>query len=375
MADVTRTVGAAGDSSTVNSAITWMQSGANYTMGTDDIGIIQIIDDAEFTESSVCDFSGFTGTASATSYVRLESTVQGDGTYAGGSRIKRTAGGHVISIGENYTHIKGVGIHQGGGTSSDEGIRVTSGVTSALIEKCYIKTNYNGGSGTGSQDCIYTGNWAVTNLNIFDCVCTNGGTSSRAGIHLQNYNGSATQDVHIEHCAVNDSGGTAGIHAEEDTGNSTNTDVWNCIGFGSGLNYFMDGAGSGTYQGQGNLGEHVSACTNYLGTTENQNNATVSVTDEAATEVLVTDLTADAQDYQIIDGASSGDNALANAVAPTSSTRDSRIDITVDIAGNPRPATFTDRASGAFEPVSAASGTGPIISMLHRNQLRHMLNR
>lgn len=357
MADVIRTVGAAGDETTIAAAITWMKNGANYTMGIDDIGIIRLIDDAEYAGTGLS-LSGFTGTASASSHVRLEAASGNEclGKFQKARIRNTTASNHVINGTEDYLHIKNIAIQQNNTTDSDECIRLSSGASNVLIEKCFLETN-----NTTNQDHIYAGNFAVTDIYVFDCVFKFGGTGSRAAIHAQNFNGTNTQSWHVEHVTVNCNGNldtdSAGIRIQHATGNTVNFGCWNSLVFdnGSAPCYENTGSGTGTATGQGNIGSDTT-CTSVYGATNNQDSLVVNATDTGTTDVLITTVDSD---YQLLDGANTTNSATANAV--DGATRDSRCDTTTDIAGNAR-ATYAsgERDTGAFQIAGYTSGSSII---------------
>jgi len=356
MANVLRTIGATtGSSSTIGAAITWGQDSDNYTRVTDDVLILQIVDAAEYNETNT--LSAFTGVATASKYVRLEteSTVRHDGTYnTAKARIRGTSGSHCLTMGENYTHLRHLAIFQDSTTDSAECIRISASTRDLLIEKSVLRVRNQ-----STQDCIYAGGYAATDIAVFDCVCLLDGTNARAGIHAQNYQGTSNHTWYIEHCSLmargSGAGGTGCIAGNDGSTGTVTLNCYNNIAFGTGsapAEDFEDTGGC-IWTGAGNFSSDGSATNRFSG--NNQSNQTISVTDEAATEILVTSLTAGSENLQLIDGASSSDGALGYAEA--GSTRDSRIDLTEDIAGNPRPGTYGDRDCGAFQTVVAGGET------------------
>jgi len=333
-----------------------INSTGDYADGIQDV--IVSITTADTTEVDVLPASA--GTADISNYIRIEATsgARHDGTYNGSKQRLETAGStHSLIVAEDFVHLKFLAIKQTGTGSSTECIRINDGSNDLLVEKCVLVPNDN----NNSQDGIYA-NGDIDNVRIFDTVITFQGTGGRACIHAQP-TGSQVQVFDIEHCIIDVNGSGAqqggGIVGDENNTSNLTLNIDNTIAFdadsGNGALDYAPESGTPTWSGQGNASGDTS-CQTQLGTTNNLDSQTVSVTDEAGTEILVTNLTTGSEDYQLIDGASSSDTMIGNAI--DGGDRDSRADITIDIAGNPRPGTFTDRDSGAFEVIVAAAG-GP----------------
>ena len=134
MANVTRTIGSTtGSSSSIVAALTWGKDSANYDRSTDDILILSIVDDEDFDEDNNV-FTGFTGTATASKYVRFEAAVGNEclGAFQN-ARISSNDGDHIINGCEDFLHIKNIAIKQLSSGSSDEGIRLSSGCNDVLL--------------------------------------------------------------------------------------------------------------------------------------------------------------------------------------------------------------------------------------------------
>jgi len=379
MGNKTRTIGVAtGNENTLEAAINWGQLNTNYDRATDDILILRFVDAEEFNESNLV-IGGFTGTATSSKYVRIEvaSGVRHDGTYnTSKARMRGNKNGeHVLVIDEDFVHIRHLAIQQDSTGSSDECIRINSDVNDALIEKCVLDLNQT----TAQQDCIHVSDANVTNIGIFDCVFKlNAG--NRAAINAQAFaDTQRTQSYRIGNCTIDCDGageelgggidsGISGRAQNSSTVITFNVDNTACFDSSVGKDFNINVLSNGTvtWTGQGNMGSDTS-CKTQLGATNNLDSQTLSVTDEAATEFLVTSLTA-SEDYQLIDGANSTDNAINNAIDEI--TRDSRIDITRDVAGNLRPTTFTKRDTGAFEVENTGGGDLLVFSAANRGIMR-----
>ena len=306
-----------------------------------------IVDASEFNENVT--ISGPTGTPDATNYIKLsaDSDSRHDGTYnTSKARIRgNSSGTHVITISEDYTYLNYLAIAQQTAGDSDECVRITSGTTDVLVEKCVFALLAE----ISNQDCIYAGDWGMS-ASVFDCAFYVG-PNARAGIHAQNYQGSGSQTWHIEHCTIDASGAAGGIHGRDDSSGSTTMNVDNCAVFDAGTADYQTTGGT-TWSGQGNIGSDTS-CTARLGTTNNTNSVSLVSSDQAGNIHLVTDLTVNSEDYQLVAASTGTNSAVDNAVS--GATQDARIDTTVDIAGNARPGTYTNRDSGAFEIAASES--------------------
>ena len=347
---------------TINAACTEVEASHDYS--TDGIADIQV--DTTTADTQIASVGpAFAGTASITNYIRIQalSGSRHAGKYSTGKqRLAPTAGGHCFTVTEDFVHFKWLQIEQASATSSAECVR-SGGNLSLLFEKCIFVTN-----NTADQDGIHMSAGSTNTISVFDCVFTLGGSSARAGILMQDFAGS-THTLNAEHCTFDGGGSTdgdgSGIGADEETGSTVIANVDNCISFNSGVgasSYNTIGTGAAAWSGQGNAGEDTT-CITLMGATNNLDSQTVSVTDEAATEILVTSLTGGSEDYQLIEGVSATNTCVDNAIDPGS--RDTRIDITEDCAGNARPGTFTSRDSGAFEVVASAALVNTRISAMH----------
>lgn len=348
----TRTVGAAGDHTTVASAISWMQS--NHTLGTDGIGKIEIIDAAEFNEN--VSISGVSGTASITSYIELTaaSGVRHAGVAGTGhARIRGDSNGsHVITVSENYTHVHHLEIQQDSTGSSDEGIRVTSGITDVLISYCIIWTEQD----VSSQDGVYGGNWGM-GVAVDNCIIYG---FNRAGLHAQLYNSSNTQDWYSDHNTVYGCG--TGLRADpEQPAATVNFTVYNTASLDNTTDYATDThGGTMNWSGTNNAATDGSLTTIGLTTGAQENLTTSDTSQSSGSYFVVNDLTAGSEDLTLLDD-EAGNLATSNGTDRQGSEPDSRQDFSVSIEGTSRPTSVVD--IGASQ-VSIAAGAAT-----HKNPL------
>jgi len=361
----TVTVGSGLDYASIAAAVTGLETaGADeHNFSTGGIAKISVEDSFEDTSVVEVDEGNFTnGTAAdASNHLRIETDAANRTAHKDLAKyylsVNPSSGANAqLTVLMGFVHIKWLqAVLPASSGSSDECIRFGSSSDDSpncIVEKCWLSTR-----NAASQDCIYAGNWNVGPIFVFDTCTTQGGNSARSGIHAQIYNNDRTQTWRIEHCTVNANGVDNDLHEGGITARAhnaaavANMHVWNCVVFDASgsAEDFQEGTTSGTinWTGEGNIGSD-SSCQTLLGTTNNQNNAVVDTDNDSGTDVQITTLD---EDYQIIDGA---DNGAAIANAQTGATRDSRVDTTVDIAGNSRPTYASGlRDSGAFQVASS----------------------
>lgn len=336
--------------SSMNAAFTEIET--NHDYGID--GIADVVISITSADSTAANYSGASaGTPDSSNYCRVRTTgaARHDGTYdTGAYRLEVSSGAHCLEFNEDFFHIIGVAIKNTSSTSSAECIR-NGGCDDTIIEKCYLETN-----NIGSQDAIHCANVNVARFHCFDNAITVGGSSARSAIMMQPWTGSITHGLRAEHNSINVNGAAGGGITNFQANNNSATYTWdidNNVVWDTGTfdDYYDDGTGSHTWSGQGNIASDTSA-TGKLGATNNHDSKVVDADNDSGTDVQITTVDVD---YQIIDGL---DNGTAIDAAIAGATRDSRIDLTTDCAGNSRPGTFTDRDIGAFEVVAAGlSGT------------------
>lgn len=357
----TRTVGASGaNHTTIAAAMSWFQ--ANHDFGTDGIGTIEIIDNAEYNEN--VSISGITGTETASAYMVLTaaSANKHEGVAGTGhARIRGSVNGsHVISIDESYTVVKDLEIQQDSSGDSDEAIRSLLYRTGCLISNCIIWS----GANANNQDGVYMGNWGGT-ITVDHCVIY---SFTRAGLHAQHYSNSDTQTWNIDSCSVMEN--ARGIYARSDSG-TTAVNIFNTTSMENVDSVSEDYSAydvSVTWAGSNNIASDTSAESKF--TSSYDSVSLVTSSPASGENFWVTNRTSGSEDYSL-----AGENAYTvngNGVDRTGSEPDTRQDFSVDIAGNARHATTPD--IGAFEFV-AAGGATAAISFLHRNQYRHILTR
>ena len=338
------------DYTTIGGAISDTKSGGGNAWNADTDGILtlEIRDNRDYNENQLT-MSGWPGTDDAAGHVVFDCAAANRGlgkNDSGKFRLISSTAGHLCLINANFLIIRNWTMDQNSTGSSDECIRFVGNLDRVLIEKSYLECN-----NTSSQDCIHATATTQTSLYIFDCVVVAGGSSARCTINPQNYTGSNTQTWHVEHVTsyspVNTSN-MGGIGADQVGGSATvNFNVYNCLSFGTGATGedFPDASSGMNPVGAGNIAADASV--DIYGTTDNKDSLTISATDEAATDVLIT---TEWTDFQVKEGS---DQKAASNYFASGSTRDGREDTSKDIAGNDRPgATHSNRTIGAFQVVS-----------------------
>lgn len=363
MADVTRTIGATtGDEATIGDAITWGQNSANYDRsGSDDVLILEIVDAEAFNEIFRVD--AFTGTPTSSKYCLFTAAaaVRHEGKYdETKALIKKTNGAdptpHEFS--EDYVHVKWCQFSTSAGNSFETPFRfhnVSSNIiTDCIIEKCVVRADHtNVGSLVGSRlescDAMYA----------FDLVIDGGGytTNNPYGIVADHTSGTNDVSIHVEHCTIYNVGYRGMQFLAPASGTHVLGVYNNVVVESSNVDYAAD-ADWDTENGEGNISSDGTATSVWGSGNGNTNDVTVTDIDHASPNSIhyvqsIAGSPEFSEDLQLLE-AVNGDNA-ARANAQTGATRDSRIDITVDCAGNPRPATFTDRDCGALQVIAAPS--------------------
>ena len=327
----------------------------------------EINDNSAYDETVV--IAGSTGTDSATNYVWLTGGASNSHVGVAGTSHARlatdTASGHCITVSEDYFRLSKLEIKQISPGTSDEGIRVTSNMNDVVLEKCIIWTD----SATADTDGIYSGNWAVSSLNIDNCAVYGW---ARGGMNLQNYDSSNTAEWNIDFCTIIGCGATGevesgGIVNGEHSDSTTIINVYNTF-CGDTASTYQDfngydhgGGGTPAWTGTNN------ACTDGSLTSEGiATNAQESLTvDDSAqgsgSYFLVVSEVGGSEDYNLLDD-SAANKAYGNAINRVGSEPDARQDFSIDIVGNARSTASPGPDIGAFEFI--ASGGGRIMGGL-----------
>ncbi len=293
----------------------------------------------------------------------------------GHARIRNTNDAHLIVMGNDFDRIEFLELQGDSTGSSNEIIRIDSGIGDCLISRCILWTDQT----TADQDGVYTGNVSGTGLSIDNCLIFG---FHRSGLHCQQTSSNARTILwNIDHCTIYD----CGVTSEESsgavrgtsnggTGDNVVINVYNTAGVGTPNSFtdWSDGAAHTDrdtpdnliWNGDNNL--HTStlddmdagAGSGADNTTEwedaSTNGVTLTTTENG---FIVTGVTAGSEDFTLKAKTESGNNHADG----TGETRgagnepDARQDFSTDIAGNSR-ATTVDAVCdiGCFNNLSAA---------------------
>jgi len=357
VADVTSTIGSGGDYATV----TLWEASATVSTG---FWKGEIEDNAEFNENVT--IAGITGTPTIANRVWLtaQSAVRHDGTSGSGARMRGSSNGnHVITISEDFTQIENIEIQQDSTGTSDEAIRITSAINDVLISRCILWTD----QGISDQDGIYTGDWAADAV-VDNCVIYG---FRRAGIHVQNFLGSAQQDWDIHFCTINDCGDTSelesgGIHVNN-PGGDVNIAVYNtgCFNTRSTYDDFSEsGGGTTNWSGTNNASSDASLTNLGIATNAQESLTLIATTQSSGSYFVVTNLTAGSEDYKLLDGAA-GNLAFENGITRVGSEPDTRQDFALDLTGQTRSTSTPGPDIGCDEFIAVvSSGLLPRMTLL-----------
>lgn len=205
--------------------------------------------------------AGWTTDATRYAIWTVASGERHDGTRGTGLKIDPSTNGHCIEVSADFMRIEYLEL-TGVTGSSDEGVRVNSGADDNFLKWLLIYDLE-----LSSSDGIYTGNWAVSNLNIEGCIIID---CDRACIHMQNFNGTNAQTVNIKHTTVlgGNTGGTADtdrggiVNQSQDSGSSVTITCDNVIVMNTSTtdDYESDGgSGTETWAGSFNMSEDGTA--------------------------------------------------------------------------------------------------------------------
>lgn len=323
------------------------------------IGVIQ--DNANFDETVT--FAGGTGTPDITNHVRLEvaSGVRHLGVAGAGARIDNTsADTQAILISSNFVHIKDLEVTRSGGSpgASDEGLRLSDGVTDVLLEKLLVHTALT----AADTDGIYMGNDTDADVTILDCIIYGW---TRAGIHYQNTTAAQDQTVgiRVDFASVYDCG-AAGETESGGICSRANGDA-TVVTINIRNSAMMDTASTfddwSAFDSKGDERSNWVCATN-ITSDASQSGRDLQVADVvtgALESKLIANVWTDAAngDFTVV---ASGDADAAGADI-SGAKADSRGDYTTDIAGTSRHATTP--SIGAFEIAAAGGGLSIPVAM------------
>lgn len=306
-----------------------------------------------FQDTTAITIDGFTGN-SVTNYIKVHTSAAarhaGKAGTSGYRLITSTGGSHSIHVKEAYTRIEGLEIKQASTGSSDEGIRVET--THAKIRNCVIWTD----GATADQDGIFTGLWAITSLEIENCIIYGW---TRAGIHLQNYDQSYTQNVYVRNCTIYDCGASGetesgAINVRNGASSTINITVYNTIGVDTASTYsdFSYVGNDATWSGTNNLTSDATA--NHGGLSGGLESRTVTTNASPGTGdwVIFTNVTGGSEDFHL---QNSAENDALDAGTSLSGN------FTDDIDSDTRSDTWD---IGADEYVAAGPSTFPQMIMV-----------
>lgn len=174
---VVETIGSGGDFADISS---WVAALPSDLVSADEVRIGELIDAADYSESSTIDISGITTDATRYVELRAASGVRHNGTGdASGARYAYTGGGHAFTVGIDHFRTRWIDYsYPSGGGSSDEMFR-WSGVGEFRVEHC-LGHDIDGAS---DQDFLYPSAGSGTReIRVSNCLFWN---LSRAALHNQ----------------------------------------------------------------------------------------------------------------------------------------------------------------------------------------------
>lgn len=335
-------------------------------------GIADVIISKVGTETNTIDFTGaFAGTPDANNYTRVRTT---GAAYHGGAwdatnayALTASSGNETLFIEEDFFHLLGLQIEQTGGGGSWECVRVGN-ADSVLLERSILRFAGSGSSG----DPLHSSSVACSNLHVFQCIAVFAGTDGRGAFHLQNFNGSNLSSWHVEHCMAVDSGGIAlyGFAADSNNlANSADFFAYNNIGAGS-LYAYEEIDGVAAMTGSGNAGgpnfDDGFAAPFNANRGEQFIDVEISTVDAVATDILLANYDTIGP-WNAVEGVNAQNISLAAAFA--GADRDSRVDETVDIAGNARPVARTDWDLGPYQITAGGTTHNESVTFLSNQDM------
>jgi len=311
-----------------------------------------IVDASEFNENVV--FSGVTGTPSDTNRVILtvDPSVRHSGVSGTGhARIRgSSAGQHVFNILDSFTIIEFLDIQQDSFGASDEGIRVgssTANVSEVIINSCIVHSP----SPNVDQDGVYIGNWS-SSVRLVNCIIYG---FRRAGLHAQNYSGSGTQNWHVDLCTIANCGSSGelesgAINSRTGSTATNNITVYNTAGVGTLAGYddfsILD-SGTTNWSGSYNAVSDLSLTARGLTTGSQEELILFDLPQATGRFFLVNELASGSEDFLLLDD-SATNIPYQNGLDRSGSEPTSRVDFSIDIAGNSRLGSTPDIGASEF---------------------------
>jgi len=352
MATNTSTIGSTGkDHATIT---IWEAATDNDLVTAGDIEIGSIDAAEDFDESVV--IAGATTDASNYRKLTVASSFRHSGKEGTGhARMYRTGSGHIIDVQEDFFIIEYLDLNLlSGQASSDECIRISSGVDPCLISRCILHQS----SAVSSCDGIYLGD-IDARVMVDNCLIY---FFTRFGIHAQPFSGARTQTCNLDFLTVmgcdRDAAGSAGgvMAVPSDGSTVINMNVFNTMSMdaqgGTPIDYGGTGAGTINWAGSDNIAETADAESKFTASFDSVTLTDDGESDPASGEhVWVNQKDNPNEDYML-----RGENAntvTQNGVDRTGSEPANSVwtgtvqDFSTDIAGNARDGTTPD--IGAFE--------------------------
>lgn len=250
------------------------------------------------------------------------------------ARVYTDGSGHALEFNEDFFFLEFLDIEMGtSGGDSDEGIRVQAAADNCLISRCLIHS----ADTTDNQDGIYMPPGAMT-LSVDHCILYGW---RRAGIHPQNFSGSATMNINVDFCTLANNGAqgdsvtSGGVAITENSGAITNAAIFNVASLdnspSSALDY-NESTNPPAWSGTDNIASDTSAESKF--------------TDSFDSVALVTSAPGSGENFHVNNKTSGSENLLIagensftksqEGLDRTGSEPDSRQDFSTDIVGRSR---------------------------------------
>ncbi len=341
--------------------------------GTDDPSVLEISGD--WTSRDIG-----TGATVADDNITIQTKVGDEARHAGFDNGGANYGlaptsGHCLQIDNTGCTLDGLIIEIDHSTESSECVRCTSGADPLTVKNSI----FFGGTPASQQDGVYFDNFAFT-LHAENCYFLKCG---RAGIHAQNYSGSASYTVNVNSCGFWDNGSitdlSGGVRVQaQGTGTKTVNiqNTWSCGNDGTATtDDYLEDLGVGEVV-TWNISNSIDSDNSISGVADAGGNNVPTVTIRESTsggaEMLVVDISSAPFDLTLVDDSDNND-------AQDDHTDEVVHGLTIpptDIVGTSRssggsPVQGASYDIGPFEIVVAAAGLTPpeIITMLNRDKI------